>query len=546
MNSDLDDDTVPLEPPLIPRLSTLTSTSPRHSKRDHQHSDFNSLQTYESPNNYDSDQIDPELEELFYTSIHHQTIGSMELTFDHFNQSTETQLSSTQPEETPLNEFPKVKSEDVKIFNSRKSLKKERKQIRAAREKALAAAEAASQFTVEPVNSSRPKLDLCFGNLIVGDGITSTLDPEEAMNKFYNEDLYDSDEERANYKRMSSDKRFWKIGQEDMLSNFGRRSLRFRQKECKHCGGGHLVKDCPRKLLCFICGGTRHIGQKCSLRVCSICLEGTGHISRKCPVRYELKSRRCDTCGEMGHTDKQCTQSWRKFLNVTDEETYLAHLNSKVIPNDPVVVNSIVSCANCGAMGKHFTCECPHKDFSNMRFQMPLPVANWHKIRKEQATKRNEPPPKNRSRKNALQTPFTKPSATTTDKNSTKAKGKGNKRPFTVEPEVIEVPDDSDSSDSVQYVLDLLKGSTQINDAPINSGSKRSQSHNNMNQSAKKKRKANVSQKFNYKQKSFKRKNNESPLQNRLYNSHGTSEKISFKKKKQREHCEGRFKRKTK
>ncbi len=246
MNSDLDDDTVPLEPPLIPRLSTLTSTSPRHSKRDHQHSDFNSLQTYESPNNYDSDQIDPELEELFYTSIHHQTIGSMELTFDHFNQSTETQLSSTQPEETPLNEFPKVKSEDVKIFNSRKSLKKERKQIRAAREKALAAAEAASQFTVEPVNSSRPKLDLCFGNLIVGDGITSTPDPEEAMNKFYNEDLYDSDEERANYKRMSSDKRFWKIGQEDMLSNFGRRSLRFRQKECKHCGGGHLVKDCPR------------------------------------------------------------------------------------------------------------------------------------------------------------------------------------------------------------------------------------------------------------------------------------------------------------
>ncbi len=179
-----------------------------------------------------------------------------------------------------------------------------------------------------------------------------------------------------------------------------------------------------------------------------------------------------------------------------------------------------------------------------MRFQMPLPVANWHKIRKEQATKRNEPPPKNRSRKNALQTPFTKPSATTTDKNSTKAKGKGNKRPFTVEPEVI--PDDSDSSDSVQYVLDLLKGSTQINDAPINSGSKRSQSHNNMNQSAKKKRKANVSQKFNYKQKSFKRKNNESPSQNRLYNSHGTSEKISFKKKKQREHCEGRFKRKTK
>lgn len=170
---------------------------------------------------------------------------------------------------------------------------------------------------------------------------------------------------------------------------------------------------------------------------------------------------------------------------------------------------------------------------------MPLPVANWHKIRKEQATMQNVPSQKSRSGKAALQNPSTKP---------TKAKEKGKKRPLTVEPEVVEVPDSSDSNDSVQYVLDLLKGSTQINDAPINnsSGAKKSKPLTHMNVSAKK-RKTNVSKnsaKFNYKQKSSKRKDNETLSQNRFKNSHKTSQKISFRKKK-RDNCEGRFKRKT-
>lgn len=247
MNSDLEDENEGLEPPLRHRFSATTShNSPAHSKIKNSLNSFNP-QNCESRDGYDSDRIDPELEELLYTSIHHQTISSMELSFDHSKLHADPPTLSAK--EIHLNEcLPTIKSDDVKIFNTRKSLKKERKEIKIAKDKALAAAEAACQFTVDSTKSSN-KLDLCFGNLIVGEEIKSTLNPEEAMNKFYNEDSYDSDEERASYKRMSSDRRFWKIGREDLLANFDRRgtSYSYRQKSCKKCGGnGHLVKDCPR------------------------------------------------------------------------------------------------------------------------------------------------------------------------------------------------------------------------------------------------------------------------------------------------------------
>lgn len=241
MNSDLEDETG--EPPFRPRFSTITSheiirNSLTSSKP----------QIRESRDGYDSDRIDPELEELLYTSIHHQTVGSLELSFDLSKPQSDAPLSESTGG-TPSNEcLSTIKSDGFKIFNNRKSLKKERKQIKTAKDKALAASEAACQFTVDSTKSSN-KLDLCYGNLIVGEEVKSTLSAEEAMNKFYNEDSYDSDEERASYKRMSSDRRFWKIGQEDLLANFARRgsSYSFRPKSCKKCGGnGHLVKDCPR------------------------------------------------------------------------------------------------------------------------------------------------------------------------------------------------------------------------------------------------------------------------------------------------------------
>lgn len=205
-----------------------------------------------------------------------------------------------------------------------------------------------------------------------------------------------------------------------------------------------------------------------------------------------------------------------------------------------------------------------------MRFQMPLPVANWHKIRKEQAVKRNEQPPTNRSRKSATQTAsFNKPSTSTqsghTLRNSphnsntkTTKNGKANKRLLNSKPkeDIEEIVLDSDSNDSIQYVLDLLKGSTQINDTPISSGHKKSRPYNHMNinvssSSSKKKKNANVSKNTaklnNYKQKAAKRKNNASPSANKFQSSHSSAENSAqFKKRKQREYSERRFKRKTK
>lgn len=206
-----------------------------------------------------------------------------------------------------------------------------------------------------------------------------------------------------------------------------------------------------------------------------------------------------------------------------------------------------------------------------MRFQMPLPVANWHKIRKEQAVKRNEQPPKSRSRKSATQpsSSFNKPSTSTQSahtswncsytSNTKATKGKSIKRPLSPKPEedIEEIVLDSDSNDSVQYVLDLLKGSTQINDTPISSGSKKSQPYSHMNinvSSSKKKKNTNVPKNTakinNYKQKrkeTFKQKNNAFVSANSFQSSHSSAEKSAqFKKKRQREYSERRFKRKTK
>lgn len=247
MNSEIEDEMGGPEQPLRQRFSSTSRNTSVPYQSFKTSLACSQPQICVSKDGYDSDQMDPELEELLYTSIHHQTIGSMELSFDHSKLQADPPLSVSTDGISSNECFPTIKSDDFKIFNTRKSLKKERKEIKIAKDKALAAAQAACQFTVDCSKDSK-KLDLCFGNLIVGEEIKSTLNPEEAMNKFYNEDSYDSDEERASYKRMSSDRRFWKIGREDLLANFGRRgSSYFRQKSCKKCGGnGHLVKDCPR------------------------------------------------------------------------------------------------------------------------------------------------------------------------------------------------------------------------------------------------------------------------------------------------------------
>ena len=267
MNSvlDDDDDIVPLEPPLGPRLCS-TKDRPRslsplnrnisfdYHNNEHQHRNSGDC-------GYDSDRIDPELEELLYTSIHHQTIDSMEVS-SFFDSSANRNEDQPQPvqDSTPkkmanststTTDFTTLKTPPdnyCAIFNNRKVVKKDLKRLKKAKD----AATSAAQFKIDRDS----KLDLSFGNLVVKDGslldqASSILSPVEAMNKFYNEDDYDSDLERAKMKRMPSDRRFWKVGQEDMLSNFGRRSgtsIRSgRRQQCRQCGGnGHLVKDCPR------------------------------------------------------------------------------------------------------------------------------------------------------------------------------------------------------------------------------------------------------------------------------------------------------------
>lgn len=174
-------------------------------------------------NGYESDKIDSDLEDLLYTSIHHQTVNSCELSFV----SEKSESFTNQPncklynKRTINKRSIRIKKKQSKLDNIRKIEKKQ-----------------------------EPELNLSYGNLSID---FDKIDPTESLNKFYNEDLYDSEEEALALKKMSNDKRFWKIDSEDSLSGFRRRSQLNRLKRpCKKCGGfGHLVKNCPWNVCIF-------------------------------------------------------------------------------------------------------------------------------------------------------------------------------------------------------------------------------------------------------------------------------------------------------
>ena len=79
-----------------------------------------------------------------------------------------------------------------------------------------------------------------------------------------------------------------------------------------------------------------------------------GHQSLKCPVRYDRKGLNCSLCQLVGHTEKQCTLSWRKFLNITDPSQFEQAKKQKVVSGDTVTFNERISCYNCGMTGNHF------------------------------------------------------------------------------------------------------------------------------------------------------------------------------------------------
>ncbi|XP_054166411.1 zinc finger CCHC domain-containing protein 7-like [Oppia nitens] len=202
-----------------------------------------------------------------------------------------------------------------------------------------------------PIKSS----DISFGN--VSNLNETTL--SSSMDQFYNEDDYDSEEERAQYKRMSGDRSLWRISYNDLLVNNTRSNRYYRNKMfCNNCKErGHQARDCPipKKLpICYMCGQSGHVSEKCKSIICSICLSSK-HKTSYCNLK--VNALVCEVCNKLGHKTNQCTYNWRKY-----------HLTTTFTSQDPVINNLSANlrkcCYNCGAIGKHFGFECHIKGIS--------------------------------------------------------------------------------------------------------------------------------------------------------------------------------------
>ena len=92
------------------------------------------------------------------------------------------------------------------------------------------------------------KANISLGN--VNNLNESTL---SQMDHFYNEDSYDSAEEARNYKRMSSDRRDWKISYTDTLVSNNRTNRYYKNRFlCHNCNErGHHARDCPLPKVCY-------------------------------------------------------------------------------------------------------------------------------------------------------------------------------------------------------------------------------------------------------------------------------------------------------
>lgn len=198
---------------------------------------------------YDSDHIDSDIEETLYTFVHHQTISSQELSIDTTVKSVSV---NGRPEERDgENVLNGHTSTSYKLLNQRDCMKKERDRLRKLKFKQSQQEKPKNGFKMNEEVKKPVQLDISYGNDICLDGI----DIESEMNRFYNEDDYDSDEQSKLIRRMPSDRRYWRIDMEDIIARQrGKRALyRGKTKLCRVClEPGHFENHCPKVRPLFI------------------------------------------------------------------------------------------------------------------------------------------------------------------------------------------------------------------------------------------------------------------------------------------------------
>ncbi|OTF81615.1 hypothetical protein BLA29_011199, partial [Euroglyphus maynei] len=190
--------------------------------------------TYE--NGYDSDKIDSDIEDMLYASIHHQTINSEELSFTPIKPNES--LNDDDDDDPCELLTPKIRN----IFNERKTVKKKKiKELKNLKRKN----QTNEQQNDVPLSNSTKRTKILADQLDISYGHNIAINCTDTTNGFYLEANYDNEDIDEVIKKLPKDRRYWKVGQQDLQSFFHRRG-RHRPKQCNLClQFGHLDRLCP-------------------------------------------------------------------------------------------------------------------------------------------------------------------------------------------------------------------------------------------------------------------------------------------------------------
>jgi hypothetical protein len=223
---------------------------------------------------YNSDEIDSDIEVSLYGLIHHNSQNSHQLfdttneqSFDnksnHLNEIQSKSSVESNDNCLQFNSFNKISSnsDSIKrdfIFNDKNEknlldLKNVKNNNSNERKIECIEIEDSSEDSDVVIISDNTKnrekkrkritnIDISLAN--VNNLKESTL---LEMDKFYNEDIHDSEEEIETFENMANDRNLWKISNNDiLLSNRQNNRYYWNRFICKNCSErGHKIRDCP-------------------------------------------------------------------------------------------------------------------------------------------------------------------------------------------------------------------------------------------------------------------------------------------------------------
>uniref|UniRef100_A0A182JPT8 Zinc finger CCHC domain-containing protein 7 n=1 Tax=Anopheles christyi TaxID=43041 RepID=A0A182JPT8_9DIPT len=169
------------------------------------------------------------------------------------------------------------------------------------------------------------------GRTSVGSGTSSnkaqTVGPDcawnEEMKQFYNTSWADEDLKlNSILRQMPRDSNQWPILHKDRYPAPPKKEI-----ICNICGErGHMKFKCrnkPKKAICYMCGEQGHKEPRCPKTICLNCGAKTRNFVRGCKSCARDADITCFSCGVRGHTQRSCTDLWRRYHSTIEDNVPL-------------------------------------------------------------------------------------------------------------------------------------------------------------------------------------------------------------------------------